>query len=155
MLKKILIRGASGYCISVTATVLVGLITGLCGAEHACMPAFIDRVGSEVTAVYLQTILMSLIGFAFGASSVLFEMEKWSFLKQGALHLGITAAVWIVIELICFSPITPPVVLAFALSALGTYAVTWGIQYFVWRNQVRRLNEQIHQMNGDDRHERS
>lgn len=149
MLKKMLIRGASGYCITVTATVIVGLITGLCGAEHACMPAFIARMGSEITAVYLQTMLMSLIGFAFGASSVLFEIEKWSLLKQGAAHLSITAAVWIIVELICFAPITPPIVFAFALSALGTYAITWSIQYFVWRAKVRRLNEQIHRKNGE------
>ena len=148
MWKKSLTRGALGFCISAAAIVVSGLITGLCGAEHTCMPAFIERVGSEITAVYLQTFLMSLIGFAFGASSVLFEMERWSFLKQGAAHLTITAAVWILMELICFSPITPPVVLAFGLSAAGTYAVTWSIQYFLWRRQVRQLNEQIHRLNG-------
>ncbi len=148
MLKKALLRGVRGYCITATVTTLVGLITGLCGAKHACMPDFIARVGSEAIAVHLQTLLMSLIGFAFGAGSVLFEIERWSFLKQGAAHLAITAAVWVFVELFCFSPITPPVVLSFALSAAGTYAITWGIQYFVWRSRVRQLNAKIHEKNG-------
>lgn len=148
MLKKSIARGLSSYCISVTATVIACLITALCGAPHVCMPEFIDRVGNEWTASFLQPLLIGLIGFAFGAGSVLFEIEHWSFLKQGAVHLAITAAVWIVVELICFSPITPPVMLSFTLSAAGTYALTWSIQYLVWRSQVRRLNEKIHEKNG-------
>lgn len=148
MWKNILLRGMRGYIITVAVSTLTGLISGLCGAEHTCTPDFIARVGSEVTAVHLQTLLLSLIGFAFGAGSVFFEIEQWSFLKQGAAHLAVTAIVWIMVELICFSPITPPVVLVFALSAAGTYAITWGIQYFVWRSQVRRLNEIIRKQNG-------
>ena len=150
MLKKILQRGIHGYCISVTATVFASLIAGLCGAKHACTPDFIARVGSEVAAFPLQTLLMSLIGFAFGAGSVLFEIERWSFLSQGAIHLGITAAVWIAVEVICFAPITLPVALISTLSAAVTYAITWLLRYFVWRAQVRRLNEQIHLKNRED-----
>ena len=94
---------------------------------------------------------LRLIGFTFGAGSVLFEIERWSFLRQGAAHLTLTATVWIIVELICFSPITPPVVFAFAISAAATYATTWCIQYFVWRSQVRRLNRIIHEKNGGER----
>lgn len=149
MWKKSLIRGMSSFCTSVAVTVFVGLIAGLCGAEYVCTPEFVSRVGGSLTAAYLQPILLGLIGFAFGAGSVLFEIESWSFLKQGAAHLAITAAVWVPVELICFSPVTPPVVLSFTLSAAATYAITWGVKYFVWRAQVRRLNSQIHRMNGE------
>lgn len=149
MWKKSFARGAFSYCICVTAVVFACLITALCGAPMVCVPAFAERVGSELTATLLQPLLIGLIGFAFGAGSVLFEVERWSFLKQGAAHLAATAAVWVIVELVCFSPITPPAVLSFALSAAGTYAITWGIQYFVWRAQVRRLNERIHEKNGE------
>lgn len=149
MWKKSLIRGLCSFCISVTITVFVGMIAGLCGAEFVCTPDFVARVGSSLTAAYLQPIMLGLIGFAFGAGSVLFEIERWSFLKQGTAHLAITAAVWIPIELICFSPVTPPVVFTFTLSAATTYAITWSVKYFVWRAQVKRLNSQIHRMNGE------
>lgn len=151
MWKKSIARGAFSYCICVTATVIAMLITVLCGAPMVCVPEFADRAGSELAATLLQPLLIGLIGFAFGAGSVLFEIERWSFLKQGATHLAVTAAVWILVGLICFSPITPPAVLSFALSAGGTYAITWGVQYMVWRNQVRRLNEMIHEKNGGDK----
>ncbi len=147
MVKKFILRGLFSYCICVTVSVFVGLILGLIGMEQSCTPDFIARVGSPLTATFLQPMLIGLIGFAFGAGSTLFEIEHWSFLKQGAAHLGLTMAVWIPVELICFSPITLPAVISFAASAIASYAITWGIQYFVWRSQVRKLNEQIHRRN--------
>lgn len=147
MWKKSLARGAVSYCICVTVTTIAALIVVLCGAEYACTPDFIARVGNEHAAHFLQPLLIGLIGFAFGAGSVLFEVEHWSFLKQGALHLALTAAVWILVELICFSPITPPVVLSAALSSIATYGITWGIQYFVCRAQVKKLDAQIRMRN--------
>lgn len=140
MWKKALSRGTVSYCVCVAASNVVTLIMGLCGAQAACVPEFVERVGSPVTAAGLQPLLIGLIGFVFGAGSLLFEVERWSFLRQGALHLALTAAVWIPVELICFSPITPPAVLSFALSAGGTYAITWGVQYMVWKKRVRELN---------------
>ena len=133
MWKKALSRGAVSYCVCVAASNVVTLIMGLCGAQAACVPEFVERVGSPVTAAGLQPLL-------FGAGSLLFEVERWSFFRQGALHLALTAAVWIPVELICFSPITLPAVLSFALSAGGTYAITWGVQYMVWKKRVRELN---------------
>lgn len=147
MWKMSLIRGACSYCICVTINILVCLILCLSGVEAVCTPAFAARVGSAAAASFLQPLLIGLIGFAFGAGSVLFEIERWSFLRQGALHIALTAAVWIVVELICFSPITQPVVISFTCSILFTYTVTWIGRYLVWRAQIRRLNEQIHQMN--------
>lgn len=148
MLKKSLLRGLSSYFICVTVTVIGSLISVLCGSPQACVPAFVERIGNELVATLLQPLLIGWIGFAFGAGSVLFEIERWSLLRQGAAHLSITAAVWIIVELICFAPITPPVVISFFFSAAGTYTVTWGIQYLLWRSQVRKLNEKIHERNG-------
>lgn len=150
MWKKSLLRGASSYCVCVTVTMIIALICLLCGAPSLSLPPFIELAGGEVEAALLQTLLIGLIGFAFGAGSMLFEIERWSFLMQGTAHLALTAAVWIPVELICFSPITPPVVLSFTLSAAATYALTWSARYFAWRAQVRRLNEQIHLKNGEN-----
>lgn len=147
MWKKSLTRGLISYCISATASILASLIALLCGAPRVCTPDFVARIGSEQVALLLQSLLIALIGFAFGASSVLFEIEHWSLLRQGATHVAITAGIWIMVELICFAPIAPPAVIAFTISAAVSYAITWGAQYFVSRAQVRKLNEQIHRKN--------
>ena len=140
MWKKSLFRGVSSYCVCVTVAVLVGMITGLCGAQRACMPEFAGRVGSEVTAAFLQPLLIGLIGFAFGASSVFFEIECWSFLKQGAAHLTVTVAVWIAVELICFTPISAPAVISFAASAVTTES---GSTVFTWTAAVSPVHRSV------------
>lgn len=151
MLKKSLLRGWCSYCISLIATMIAALITALCGVEHLCTQDFIARMGNENVAFILQTLLMSSIGFAFGAGSIFFEVERWSFLQQGAAHLALTSAVWIIVELVCFTPVTAPVVNNFLLSAAATYAVTWSIQYFVWRAQVKKLDAQIRSRNEENK----
>lgn len=150
MWKKALLRGGFSFCVCVAVNNLIALILGLCGHTQSVTPEFAARIGSLMTATFLQPLLIGLIGFAFGAGSVLFFIEKWSFLRQGAAHFLLTAAVWIAVEWICFSPITPPTVVAFALSAAGTYAITWSVQYFVWKKRVRALNEQIRRMNREE-----
>jgi len=147
MWRKILSRAACGYCITVTATLVASLISALCGAEYLCMPDFAGRVGGEFIGFILQTLLMGLIGLAFSAGSAFFEIDRWSFLQQGAAHLALTLAVWIAVELICFTPLTVPVVVSFLLSAAATYTITWTVQYFVWRAQVRQLDARIRMKN--------
>ena len=108
MWKKALSRGAVSYCVSVAASNVVTLIMGLCGAQAVCVPEFVERVGSPVTAAGLQPLLIGLIGFAFGAGSLLFEVERWSFFRQGALHLALTAAVWIPVVVVCVDGVPAP-----------------------------------------------
>ena len=150
MIKKSLLRGLSSYCVCVTVAVMVALILCLAGNGQITLPEFTQRAGGPMTAAMVQILLIGLIGFAFGAGSVLFEIERWSFLKQGAIHLILTALVWIAVELICFTPVTLPAVISMGLSVAVTYALTWGSQYLVWRNKVRRLNDQIRRKNEED-----
>lgn len=151
MLKRSLLRGACSYCVCVTVAALIALMICLLGDGMVAIPEFTARMGGDpLTAALVQILLIGLIGFAFGAGSVLFEIEHWSFLRQGAVHLTLTAAVWIAVELICFTPITLPAMLSMGLSVVATYALTWGSQYFVWKNKVRRLNDQIRRKNEED-----
>ena len=74
MWKKSLLRGLSSYCISATVYLMITAVILLCGAENACMPEFIQRAGSVQLAVCLHPLLIALIGFAFGAGSVLWSI---------------------------------------------------------------------------------
>ena len=55
---------------------------------------------SLFVGILVSAVIMA-IGFAFGAGSIFFEVERWSFLQQGAAHLALTSAVWIIVELHC------------------------------------------------------
>lgn len=150
MWKTALARGAMSFCICVAVNNVVALVLGLTGHTMSVTPDFAARIGNPLTATFLQSLLIGLIGFAFGAGSTLFLIERWSFLKQGATHLALTMAVWIPVELFCFTPITPPAVITFAASAAASYAITWGIQYAVWKKRIRALNIRIRQRNKEE-----
>lgn len=150
MWKTALARGTLSFCVCVAVNNVVSLILGLAGQTMSVTPDFAARIGNPLTATFLQSLLIGLIGFAFGAGSTLFLIERWSFLRQGAAHLALTMAVWIPVELFCFTPITPPAVISFAASAAASYAITWGIQYAVWKRRIRELNAQIQRKNGEE-----
>ena len=56
MLKKSLLRGWRGYCISLIATMIAALITALCGTEHLCTQDFIARIKARQMQIFTQNL---------------------------------------------------------------------------------------------------
>ena len=151
MLKKMLSRAL----VSAVACVVINQIVGICislanddGRYSPVTPAFAARFSSVTTAVVVQLLLIALVGATFAACSVIFEIERWSFLRQGALHLLITSAVTLPVCLYCWTPETPAGAWILCASWLFTYAATWLSQYLIYRHRVRVLNERIRRKNG-------
>ena len=59
------------------------------------------------------------------------------------MHFLITAAVWMPVAWLCWTPIPPEAAWLAAGGWAGTYAIVWAIQYFLWRRKVRELNRSI------------
>lgn len=128
------------------STVFVVLIVQLCIAQagHAVVtPGFAARFSNESAAVLAQLGLVGLIGMAFAGGAQVFEIESWSFLRQGAVHFLITAAVWMPVAGLCWTPVPPEALWGSVAGWLGTYGITWTIQYFLWRRKVREVNRSI------------
>ncbi len=137
------------------STVLVVLVIQFCMAQagHAVVaPAFAARFTSEVAAALAQLGLVGLIGMAFAGAAHVFELERWSFLAQGLAHFLITAAVWMPVAWLCWTPVPANAVWGAACGWMGTYAVTWLVQYFLWRRKVRALNRSIRAYREEDGH---
>ncbi|MGN0428923.1 MAG: DUF3021 family protein [Acetatifactor sp.] len=45
----------------------------------------IERFGNEVTAIIIQTVLSAVLGAGFAGSSIIWEMDEWSLLKQTSI----------------------------------------------------------------------
>ena len=153
MLKKILSRSL----ISAPASVLIHQLVALCislangdGRYLPVTPAFAARFDNEITSVIVQMLLIGLIGAVFAGCSVIFEIERWSFLKQGLAHLLATSAVLIPISLYCWTPENIYGALALIISWLATYSATWLAQYLVYRHEIRKLNAKIHSVNQEE-----
>ena len=157
MLKTMLKRALTSAVVCMLINQLVGIILSLSrgdGRYSPVMPAFEARFASATTAVIVQLLLIGLIGATFAACSVIFEIERWSFLKQGALHLAITSLVLVPVCLFCWMPESAAGALWLVGSWLFSYAATWLSQYLIYRHRVRALDEKIRAVNGEDSNER-
>lgn len=157
MLKKMLSRALTSAVACMAINQLIGIARSLAagdGRYSPVTPAFEARFPSATAAVIVQMLLIGLVGATFAACSVIFEIERWSFLKQGALHLLITSAVGVPVCLYCWMPASRAGAAWLAGSWVFCYAATWLAQYLVYRHHVRRLNERIRAVNGEENHER-
>ena len=131
---------------------LVGVVRSLIvgdGRFSPVTPAFAARFPSESAAVAVQMLLVGLVGAAFAGCSVVFDIERWSFLRQGLVHLAATSAVAVPVCLYCGMPETPGGALALVGSGVFCYAATWLSKYLLNRRRVRELDARIKAINGD------
>jgi hypothetical protein len=147
MLKKTIARGALGFplgiCIGYVIT--IGISMGLATGEYyPCVPALADQFGSELAAVVFQAVLCGVLGAAFAAASVIWEVEKWSIAKQTGIYFFVVSAAMFPIAYVAGGMERS---LAGCLIYFGIFVaifvVIWVIQYLVWKNKIQRMNASI------------
>lgn len=152
MWKKCLWRGAVSYTACVTVNVLILMvktmsmvrITGDKQTLPDLVPEYAAHFENPFMALMVQTLLCGLIGFAFGACSVIMEIAKWSMVRQAVVHFVLTACVWVPVSIFCWG--LGRYWISFVCVFLGmlfTYTVTWTCQIIVCRKEVARINEQL------------
>lgn len=142
MLKKLMIRFYHGFAITMLVDLLVHFIVAQ-AAGSVVTPGFAAHFSCESAAALAQLALVAVIGMTFAGAAMIFEIERWSFMKQGLAHFLITAAVWMPIAYICWAPYSGRGVVMTILGWTLTYAVNWTVQYFIWRRNVMEINRRI------------
>lgn len=151
MKKKALLRGLLGVPLGMAMGYLITIVISLGwgqGRYVACMPELTALAGSEAGAVAIQAALCGVLGAAFAMCSVIWDMERWSLLKQSAIYFAITALVMLPIAWVCgwMDHSAGGVALYTGIFA-GIFAVAWVTQYMLWRGKIRRLNRRVHEEN--------
>lgn len=158
MIKKLFIHGGISMVISMALSQIVVLIVncilasrGIYGA--VVVPDFGAHFPSEAIAMGVQNLCIGLIGFTFGAASIIFEMEKLGYLAQGIIHFIVTAAVWVPISIFCWGlgKYLTTFVSVF-ISFLISYGITWFLRYISCKNSVSDINKKLEELreNRDD-----
>ena len=140
--KRLILPMMVGFGATVFADVLIQFCLAMTG-KAIVAPGFAARFPNESAAILAQLGLIGLIGMAFAGGARVFELERWSLLKQGIVHFLITAAVWMPVVWLCWTPMPSYAVWISTLGWTVTYAINWIIQYFIWRRKVRELNRSI------------
>lgn len=96
-----------------------------------------------MTAVIVQNILTGCIGLVFATSSLVFDIAKWGLLKQYLIHFCVTAIVWVPVVILLWTPETFRSIIILMISFLGTYTLTWWIQYTLSKKNIQQINAAI------------
>lgn len=144
MKKKILMRCATGVPIGVTIGYLITIFLSIVWGEgryFPCVPDLISTTGSEINAVIVQTILCGLLGMGFSASSIVWEMENWSIVRQTGIYFIIAS---VVMMPIAYAAYWMEHSLAGFIRYFGIFVfifvVVWMIRYGIARHNVKRIN---------------
>ncbi|KHF41689.1 DUF3021 domain-containing protein [Halalkalibacter okhensis] len=92
-----------------------------------------------------ENILGSMImGAFFGAASLLFEIEKWSPLKQTMIHFILSISLWLFLAtLVGWLPLTPVAVLVSISSFILVYLIFWLSFYLYFKRVEKEMNRSV------------
>lgn len=149
MLKKIILRGLSGFPLGLAIGYTISIITSLIwgGGYYApCVPELAELVGSEIDAVIVQALLCGLLGAGCAGGSVIWEVETWGLTKQTGIYFLLISVLMMPIAYITYWMEHS---LAGFLSYFGMfaciYAVIWLIQYTIIKRHIQKMNATLHQ----------
>lgn len=150
--KKIVLRSILGIPVGIAFGYLITIFISLVSANgyySPCVPELISVTGNEINAVVLQTFLCGLLGIGFAASSVIWEIENWSIVKQTGIYFIIISVImlpiayslyWMEHSIIGFFGYWGIFILIFAF--------IWIIQFVIGKHNVRKMNENLHNVKG-------
>lgn len=148
MKKKIVSRGILGFPFGVAIGYWITIFVSLTladGSYSPCVPELASAMGSEINAVVFQTILCGVVGAGFAGSSIIWEIESWSILKQTGIYFLLISV--IMLPIAYFAYWMEHSVAGF-LSYFGIFvlifAVVWMMQFVIGKHIVRRMNENLH-----------
>lgn len=154
MKKKIILRGISGFPLGITIGYIITIIISLIWADGyytPCMPELSAIMGNEINAVILQTALCGLLGAGFAASSVIWEMENWSIVKQTGIYFLIISL--IMMPVAYFTHWMEHSIAGF-LSYFGIFVLIFIIIWIIWfiinKQNVKKMNNNLFKAKRDN-----
>ena len=144
---RVFIGLIGGIVISYLITIGISLVIGD-GSYYPCVPNLIERFGNEVTAIIIQTVLSAVLGAGFAGSSIIWEMDEWSLLKQTSIYFGIVSVLMMTIAYICeWMEHSVKGVLSYFGIFFAIFIVIWIVQYLIWKIRISKIKEGIQRNN--------
>lgn len=152
MKKKMIKRSLLGFPLGITMGYLITILISLVWANgyySSCVPELISIMGNEINAVILQTILCGILGVGFAASSVIWEIDSWSIVKQTGIYFSIISVMMLPIAYFAYWMEHSVVgfLIYFGIFVL-IFAFIWIIQFVIGKHNVRRMNENLYNVKG-------
>lgn len=147
MKKKVIKRALLGAPIGLAITMIITILISYCVNDsrfYFAPPALAADCGGEVNAVLLVTVLSFLSGAAFAGASVIWEVEKWSMLRQTVTHLLVCSVLTFPIAYAArWMDHTVSGVLSYIAIFLAIYATIWISTMLSYRKNLKKINSSI------------
>lgn len=152
--KKILSRAVLSFFTGASICFFISMIIQGCISlemDYPVLDEFAAFFPTRAIAYTVQIFLMGVISATFAACSIIFELERWSFLKQGVVHFIITTCVWFPIITWCFGLLRyNSTVISTFLSFLVTYVILWVAGYLSCRSHIAEINRKLDELNKEE-----
>lgn len=143
ILSRIVVGLLGGIVISFLITIGISIFMGD-GNYYPCVPILIERMGNELNAVIVQTILSAVLGVGFAGSSFIWEKEDWSLLKQTGIYFTIISVLMMIVAYICeWMEHSVKGVLSYFAIFLVIFVIVWIVQYTIWKRRISKISSKI------------
>jgi len=148
MKKKVILRSILGFPIGIAIGYLITIFISLVWANGyyaSCVPELISAMGNEIKAVVLQALLCGLLGIGFAASSIIWEIDNWSIMKQTGIYFIIISVIMLPIAYFLYW-MEHSIVGFFSYFGIFVliFVFVWLIQFLIEKHNVRKMNENLH-----------
>jgi len=147
-MKKIVSRVLYSFPIGISCSVGISLLLSFIFGEGKYYPFASPLVlftGSEVKAMLMQTILSGILGSVFGGMSFIWEIERWSILKQTAVYfLSVSIPMMGISYLLYWMEHSLSGFLFYFLIFVMVFIVVWLFNLAGYWFKVRRMNRDLH-----------
>ena len=147
MLNKIIKRAIMGFVYGVFIGQTILILESLnAGTGNFCPVSeyLVQHASSTLAAVIIQYFVTGLIGISFSASTVIFEIDKWSITAQTALHFVITFAVMLFAGFVCgWFPHTVRSTIIWFVIFIVIYVLMWAGFMLYFKKQTKKINEAL------------
>ena len=114
------------------------------GNFYAVASSLIELAGTKIGAVIIQYFLTGIIGLTFAATTVIFEIDEWSLLRQSIIHFIITSIVMYISGFLCgWFPHTVASTLIWFGVFVVIYFIFWICFSLYYKHKVKKINEEI------------
>ena len=143
MKKKVLLRALLGAPLGVFICQSIALIMSITRGELVVVAIPAAQM-EPVSAALLQYVMSALLGATFAGASCIFELDRWSLLKQTIIHFFTVMPVMFIVTYVCqWVPFELAHILGFIGVFLATYILCWYTQYRFWSRKVRDVNKML------------
>lgn len=147
MKKQIIKRSLWGFPLGITLGYLITILISLGWANGyyvPCVPELILATGNEINAVILQTLLSGIIGTGFAASSVIWDIDNWSTVKQTGIYFSIISIIMLPIAYLTYwmEHSVRGFLIYFGIFVF-IFAISWITMYVVGKNNVKKMNTKL------------